>query len=106
LTRQLRKYHGLQPYHLFVSGCTAPHIRDSDQHTFDLPEPEFLEELRRLNGTPREVLEHPDLMQLMSPIIRADFEVVQTYEYTPESLLKIPITAFGGLQDMDANRSD
>jgi medium-chain acyl-[acyl-carrier-protein] hydrolase len=41
-----------------------------------LPEPEFLEELRRLNGTPHEVLEHPELMSLLLSLLRADFELV------------------------------
>ena len=106
MARHLRREHSLQPIHIFVSGCTAPQLRDPGKRIFDLPESEFLDELRRLNGTPHEVLENPDLMQLMLPILRSDFEVVGTYEYIPESPLTVPITAFGGLQDKDASRPD
>jgi len=40
-------------------------------------------------------------MRLMVPILRADFEAVQTYVYTEEAPLDCPITAFGGLQDTE-----
>ena len=72
----------------------------------NLPEPEFVSELRRLNGTPGEVLEHEELMRLMLPILRADFTVCETYLYEPESPLNCPVTAFGGLEDegVDADR--
>lgn len=87
------------PLHLFVSGRRAPQLPATSRHTYDLPEAEFIEELRRLNGTPREVLEHPELMQLMIPLLRADFSVCQTYEYAPEPPLSCPITVFGGVED-------
>jgi medium-chain acyl-[acyl-carrier-protein] hydrolase len=64
-----------------------------------LPEAEFMNELRRLNGTPKEVLEHEELMQLMLPILRADFTICETYDYGPEPPLDCPITAFGGFRD-------
>lgn len=89
----------LDPVQLFVSGCRAPQMRPTDYRTFDWPEAEFIADLRRLNGTPPEVLEHPELMQLMLPLLRADFEVIQTYSYAEGEPLKCPITAFGGLED-------
>jgi len=38
-------------------------------------------------------------MALMLPMLRADFEVCQTYRYVDEPPLKGPLTVFGGLQD-------
>jgi medium-chain acyl-[acyl-carrier-protein] hydrolase len=99
LARLLRRERARPPVHLFVSGRRAPQSPENSRRTYDLPEPEFIEELRRLNGTPREVLEHPELMQLMTPLLRADFSVCQTYEYTPEPPLSCPITVFGGVED-------
>jgi medium-chain acyl-[acyl-carrier-protein] hydrolase len=101
LARLLRREHCPTPVHLFVSGHRAPHIPMTEPPTYNLPEPEFLEELRRLNGTPQEVLEHPELIQMLMPLLRADFEVVQTYTYTAAPPLDCPITAFGGLQDVE-----
>jgi medium-chain acyl-[acyl-carrier-protein] hydrolase len=104
LARRLRNAYGLEPIHLFASGCRAPHIQNPEPPTYNLPEPEFIEELRTLNGTPKEVLEHPELMSLLLPLLRADFEMVQTYEYIPDKPLSTPITVYGGLRDEDITR--
>lgn len=104
LTRLLRREGEALPAHLFLSGSSAPQYPVPQRHIYDLPEPELLEELRRLNGTPKEVLENPELMQLMLPIIRADFAVCQTYVAPEELPLDCPVTVFGGLQDVDVTR--
>ena len=106
LARRLRAEHGFEPVHLFVSGRRAPQLKGREPVTYNLPRAEFIEELRRLNGTPAEVLEQPELMELMLPVLRADFEMVQTYTYTDEPPFKCPITAFGGLQDIEASREE
>ncbi|MDQ3918034.1 MAG: alpha/beta fold hydrolase, partial [Acidobacteriota bacterium] len=90
-----------EPFHLFVSGREAPTAPGKELHTYALPEQEFIEELQRLGGTPLEALAHPELMQLMLPMLRADFEAIQTYDYEPGPPLSCPITAFGGLEDQD-----
>jgi medium-chain acyl-[acyl-carrier-protein] hydrolase len=84
-----------------VSGCSAPQIPDHCPFDYDLPEADFIEKLRGLNGTPREVLEHEELMKLMIPLLRADFAMIQTYIYSPEPPLDCPITVFGGTQDFE-----
>lgn len=104
LARYLRRHNHPQPTQLFISGSRAPQLRVNDTITYNLPDAEFAEELRRLNGTPGEVFEHPELMELMTPVLRADFEVCQTYRYTREPALDCPITAFGGLQDEGVSR--
>ena len=103
LARQLRRLNMPSPLHLFLSGRAAPQRREfKESITYNLPAKEFAEELRRLNGTPREVLEHQELMELMIPLLKADFEICQTYNYTQEPALDCPITAFGGLSDHEA----
>jgi medium-chain acyl-[acyl-carrier-protein] hydrolase len=99
LARRLRRERGVEPRHLFVSGRSAPQLPRREPCTFDLPEPEFVQELINLNGTPREVLENPELRQLLLPLLRADFAVCQTYEYDPGRPLACPITALGGIGD-------
>jgi medium-chain acyl-[acyl-carrier-protein] hydrolase len=106
LARELRRAHGREPSGLFISGRLAPQLPRRHEITFDLPEPEFVEEIRRLNGTPKEVLEHPELMQIIIPLLRADFEACQTYTYTPEPPLSCPFIVFGGLQDKDISRDE
>jgi medium-chain acyl-[acyl-carrier-protein] hydrolase len=99
----LRKEYGISPVHLFVSGCRAPQIPAPHSPIHELPESEFLEELRRFNGTPESVIENAELMKLLLPTLRADFAVLETYVYTPELPLNCPITVFGGLQDSEVS---
>ncbi|MBF1990183.1 thioesterase II family protein [Fischerella thermalis] len=100
----LRKKYGINPNHLFVSAHRAPQLVDPKPPIHNLPEAEFIAELRRLNGTPQTLLENEELMQLFLPILRADFAVLETYVYTQQAPLNIPITAFGGLEDQEVSR--
>jgi medium-chain acyl-[acyl-carrier-protein] hydrolase len=81
-------------------------LRDPDSLTYNLPEAELIEDLRGLNGTPPEVLDEPDLLKMMLPLIRADFEVIQTYTYEEEPPLDCPITVYGGLRDHGVKREN
>lgn len=106
LTRHLRKIgHSPLPAQLFVSGRGAPQLPESHPPTSHLPVPEFIEELRRLKGTPEAVLQNAELLHLLLPLLRADFSVCETYLYTQEPALACPITAFGGIYDTDVTRS-
>ena len=106
LARYLRRTRSVLPQHLFVSGRRAPQVPKGEPPIYNLPHDEFIEELRRLDGTPAEVLEHPELMELMMPLLRADFSIVDTYEYFPEPPLDCGITAYGGLQDHEVSREN
>lgn len=106
LARLLRREGQRLPLHLYLSGRSAPHIISDDPLLHPLPEAELLDELRQLNGTPKEVLEHPELMQMMLPLLRADFSVAETYVCKTEPPLDVPITVFGGLFDKDIERAE
>lgn len=103
LARLLRRKYNISPAHLFISGRRAPQIPTSKPPIHKLSESAFIEELRHLNGTPKAVLENDELMQLFVPILRADFAVLETYNYNPEPPLNCPISVFGGLQDLEVS---
>ena len=104
LSRFLRRIHACSPTHLFVSGYCAPQISYSISPIHTLPDTDFLEELRRLQGIPEVALANEELMQLLLPVLRADFAIFETYIYQPESPLNCPLTALGGLQDPSVSR--
>lgn len=104
LSRWLRRRHALEPMHLFVSGHVAPEVETARVCSYDLPEPAFMEKLWRLNGTPGEVLNNAELMQLLLPVLRADFAVIETYSYEDAPPLACRITALGGLEDKGVGR--
>jgi len=106
LAHRLSRTQGREVAHLFVSGRRAPQILDREPPTFDLPEPELITELHRLKGNPPEVLQNPEILALILPLLRADFELIQTYRYVPKGPLKCGITAMGGTDDYDVSRED
>lgn len=103
LARYIRREFGLLPMHLFVSARGAPQTDPLVPPIHALPEPAFLEEIRRLNGTPEEVFETPELLEMIVPILRADFALNETYSYSPEPPLDCPITVLGGSLDTSTN---
>jgi medium-chain acyl-[acyl-carrier-protein] hydrolase len=106
IARLLRAESGPPPAHLFASGRQAPQLPHAAAPTYDLPDDKFIAELRRLKGTPAEVLEQPELMQLMLPLLRADFEAVETYEYREGAPLDVPISVYGGVGDAEVSRAE
>ena len=106
LAHLLGSQFGIKVPHLFVSGARAPQLRRNRHNIHDLPEDEFITELKTLNGTPPEVLENPELMHMISKTLRADFAVAETYSSSHAEPLHCPITVFGGLDDTLAARED
>lgn len=105
LARHLRAQYRMRPAHLWAAACPAPQVPDADAPIHTLPERDFRERLRRLNGTPTDVLEHDELMAMVSPILRADFALRETYAYAADMPLDCPITAFGGMQDREVGET-
>jgi medium-chain acyl-[acyl-carrier-protein] hydrolase len=97
LTRRLEAEGRSMPGRLIVSGCAAPQSPDTSPPIHALPRAEFLTALRRLGGVPAE--EDADLIDLLLPALRADFEVCETYRYAPGAPLSCPITVFAGTED-------
>jgi medium-chain acyl-[acyl-carrier-protein] hydrolase len=100
LVRELRRRDAPAPQVLFVSGCKAPHIpRVPTPPLSALPDRVFTGMLRQMSGTPPEVFDDPELFRFLLPVLRADFTVIDTYEYADERALSCPIRAFGGISD-------
>jgi medium-chain acyl-[acyl-carrier-protein] hydrolase len=64
-----------------------------------MPDAQFVAELTALEALPREVVQYPDLLETVLPVLRADFELGSTYRYRPGSPLRIPIDAITGSED-------
>lgn len=106
LAHYIRRRYGYVPLHFFASGCRAPQVPDPDPPIHQLPDALLVEELRQFRGTPEEVLQHHELVQLLLPTLRADFALCETYQYEPVELLPCPISVFGGMQDKEVAQSD
>jgi medium-chain acyl-[acyl-carrier-protein] hydrolase len=100
VTRQLRHMQASLPNRLILSGRRAPHLPMENDPIHQLPDVEFAMALiRRYNGIPKVILENAELLRLFLPTIRADIELVETYEHIVEPPLSLPIDAWGGDND-------
>jgi surfactin synthase thioesterase subunit len=105
LARSLQRLSLPRPTRLFISACAAPQLPDSNPPIHSLPDDEFLGALKKFNGVPSEILNQPEALKIFLPILRADFEAVETYRFdSSEPPLDIPIVAFGGLDDPRVSR--
>jgi surfactin synthase thioesterase subunit len=104
LIRELRRRQQPAPRVLIVSGQAAPHLDDRHPPLHQLPDPEFIDQLRKLCGIPEEVVVNEELLKLFLPVLRADFRVCETYEFRREEPLGCDIVAFGGREDPDISQ--
>lgn len=99
LALQLFMHKQRLPSHIIVSGSPAPFIERKKELTHDLSDEDFIHHIRELKGTPEEVLENDELMQLLLPVLRADFKIVESY--CSKCIQKIPtiVSVFAGKKD-------
>jgi medium-chain acyl-[acyl-carrier-protein] hydrolase len=97
--RRLEARHGLTAGHLLVAAMRGPRWPGPPVPVSRLSEPRFRERLRALGGTPVELLENEDFMTLMTPVLRADFEVADGYLWRDGPGVSCPVTAYGGSED-------
>ncbi|WP_338028155.1 lantibiotic dehydratase [Actinocatenispora thailandica] len=50
-------------------------------------------------GMPTELLDAPDLLDLLLPVLRADLAWLEAYRYQPRGPLPVPVTTFAGASD-------
>jgi surfactin synthase thioesterase subunit len=88
------------PVHIFITGTTGPSsksIREKKRHL--MSKADFIQEVRNLDGSPEEVLQSDELLNYFEPILRADFQVSETYQYVEEAPLDIPFTVITGTEE-------
>jgi medium-chain acyl-[acyl-carrier-protein] hydrolase len=104
LARELRHRSRPLPEMLIASGARAPQFR---RRHVPPPAPSreaFVEELRRLQGIPPEVLDDPALMRAILPALEADAALYRNYIYVEDLPLPLPVRAYGGADDPNVRR--
>lgn len=101
ITRHLHRAGGTLPVTLYVGGCRAPHIRASGP--FDglstLDDDELLRRVVEGGGLSDAVLAEPELVELLLPVLRADFQKLDDYVFAAGEPVGVPIVAFAGRED-------
>ncbi|MEU9730616.1 alpha/beta fold hydrolase [Streptomyces sp. NPDC048002] len=92
-----------KPSTLVVSACRPPHLATPEVPIFDRPDRDFRKRLLEIRGTPPELLENDELMELYIPVIRADYSILDNYRPTSPAGIGCPIVALYGGADEEAD---
>ncbi|AJP58002.1 hypothetical protein UC34_15555 [Pandoraea vervacti] len=93
---------GHAPAALFVAASRPPATRDDSRYAALVDDADVLAEMRALGGTPQALLAEPELMAMVLPVIKADFQLCGHYRRpSPEMRgpLSVPIHALAGRRD-------
>jgi surfactin synthase thioesterase subunit len=94
----LREIGGPEVLRLFVSGSPGPWSRRLNRAT-GLTDEQFLDRVQQLAGYRHPALEHPELRELLLPILRADVAMHENYRPPAGPPLDVPITSIRGADD-------
>jgi surfactin synthase thioesterase subunit len=104
LARLLRRRQQPLPKLLVASGARAPQFRRNYTPPPAPGDEQFLEELRRLQGIPNELIDDPALMRAVLPALRADAGLYRRYAYMEDAPLDCAVRAYGGAEDPNVRR--
>lgn len=97
---KINKMGARKPKHIFFSGNKPPNIPRDKENIHTLPKREFLNEIVKLGGTPEEVLSSNELLEIVLPILKNDFKVIETYDYIEKTnKIECNISVFNGKED-------
>lgn len=99
LTRRMIQQNYPLPKHLFFSGSGGPSCIEDRPIHYSLPYEEFIDALKKMGGAQDEILTNPEMMKFFEPILRADFQAVETYQYEEGDPFDIPITCMLGTEE-------
>ncbi len=94
------------PVRLIVSGRDAPHALAGQRLLHRLEDEAFVRALgEKYGGVPEGFLEDAELREVFLPILRADLEVVEMYEYAAGDRLGCPVMGLAGTRDQSVSEA-
>ncbi len=97
----LQKKFNVRPELLVVSAHNAPGVCVNEEKVHTLDDERFIQKLREMKGTDEALLQNKEIMDLLLPILRADFAISENYSSKENYSLNCPIMAIGGTEDPD-----
>jgi medium-chain acyl-[acyl-carrier-protein] hydrolase len=105
-SRELRSRGLPDPLLLAVAAARAPRQTVAWSRLRQLEDGPFADALLAMGGIDRTVLDTPELRDLVLPMVRADWTLIETREYREAPPLACPILALRGADDRQVQRSD
>ncbi|MCX7124059.1 MAG: thioesterase domain-containing protein [Gammaproteobacteria bacterium] len=104
LSKRMQRMFGCQPEFLFLSGHSPP-MQRGRASLHKLSDEQFLNEIKRKNGTPAEVFNNDDLLQCILPVLKSDHELCEKYSFNDSTKTNAPLHIFGGNCDPSVTES-
>ena len=107
LAREIRRRGLPQPDAFFVCAAPSPEKEPGRPFLHQMSDADLLHRIRtRYGGIPEPILREKELLDIYLRIIRADFEMVETYAYEAQRPFDFPIQVFGGERDTMVGEED
>lgn len=99
VAQQLGKRHGSWPTMLVAAAQPAPHLHRTASPLHELPDDRLIDEIRQRGGLPAAVQRRPDLIDVLLPLLRADFTLWEPYTPRTRDPLPCPVLTVRGRDD-------
>jgi surfactin synthase thioesterase subunit len=100
MARALRRENLPLPRLLVLAGARPPHAVTHDDLLHRKSDEELVAAVdKRYGGIPAAIRNHPEALRLLLPVLRADIEMVETYQSADEPPLQIDTFVLGGADD-------
>ncbi|MEC9374969.1 MAG: thioesterase domain-containing protein [Pseudomonadota bacterium] len=104
LARRLREEGLPEPLCLVPCACGAPHLPEPEP-LHKMSDKNLLAEIREYGAMPEEIQQHPELEEMLLPLIREDCKAHETYVCDHNIPFDYPIWVYGGLYDKTFERT-
>ncbi|MBY0596366.1 MULTISPECIES: thioesterase II family protein [Bacillus] len=99
LQRKIKDEKKKEPVHVFFSGRFPPHI--AEKKVFhQLPDNELKEAIINMGGVPEEYRRNHQILDFFIPVLRADFQLLETYKCQAVHSVQCDISIFYGKHDL------
>lgn len=91
-----------KPRHIFFSGRRAPNTINENKNSisYKLPDDKFMNKIVEMGGTPKELLENKELLEIFTPILKNDMKILEEYKYKErKEKIKCNISVINGTYD-------
>lgn len=99
LIRFLRRHNFPLPIHFFAAARGAPSLSGEYEHFSNLDDDEFIARIRQFGGLPEKIITNREIMNIVLPVLRSDFQLLDNYQYFEERPLPVPLTSIHGAAD-------
>jgi len=88
------------PLALIIACATAPSMVKTQDYNREWTTEAVLEKMRNLGGTPDEIYQHPDMLEMLVNYLRTDLIALKSFAHdATRPKLNIPIFVIGGTKD-------